>query len=166
MDAKCGVCGDPINGPRDNEAPNGKYFTGIPTYTYKAGSVIDVRVDMMANHLGWFFFKICPVTNNMIEVTQDCLDQHPLEIVEAPTTPTTPYMWEIPGTYTPSVAPGWNLPSYSFKVQLPPGLTCDRCVLQWDWPCANHNGTSDGKQGIGYGPQSDFRGCADVRIEN
>lgn len=166
MGGKCGVCGDPIDAIRDNEAPNGKYFTGVPTHTYKAGSVIDILIEMQANHLGWFLFKICPVTNNSVEVSQDCLDQYPLEIVEAPTTPNTPYLWEIPGTYTSSVAPGWNLPSYSFKVKLPDGLTCDRCVFQWDWPCTDRNGSSDGKQGIGYGQQANFRGCADVRIEN
>jgi hypothetical protein len=128
--------------------------------------VIDVRVEMKANHLGGFLFKICLVTNGSVEVTQDCLDQHPLEIVQAPTTPVTSYRWDIPGTYTPSVAPGWNLPAYLFKVKLPENLTCDRCVVQWDWICANRNGTSEGKQGYGYGSQDLWRGCADVRIEN
>ena len=166
MGGKCGVCGDRFDGPRDNEAPSGKYFTATTTSTYKAGSVIDIRVDMQANHMGWFFFKICPVTNNAVEITQECLDQYPLEIVEAPTTRTTAYRWDIPGTYTSSVADGWALPSYSFKVKLPNGLTCDRCVLQWDWTCANRWGTSDEKTGMGYGLQETFRGCADIRIEN
>lgn len=89
MGGKCGIRSDPVDGPLDNEAPNGKYFTGVPTNIYKVGSVIDVRVEMKANHLGGFLFKICPVTNNSVEVTQDCLDQHPLEIVQAPTTPVT-----------------------------------------------------------------------------
>jgi hypothetical protein len=166
MGGQCGVCGDRIDGLRDNEAPHGKYFTGVTTHTYKAGSVIDVRVEMKANHRGWFFFKICPVTNNILEVTQECLNPYPLEIVQAPTTTTTRYRWDIPRTYTNSIAPGWDLPSYSFKVKLPDGLTCNRCVLQWDWTCANRWGSSDGKQGLGYGPQETFRGCADVRIEH
>ena len=75
MGGKCGVCGDPIDGPRLNEAPKGKYFTGMITETYEAGSVIDVRVEMLANHRGWIVFKICPALNDSVEVTQECLDQ-------------------------------------------------------------------------------------------
>ena len=85
------------------------------TSTYKVGSEIDVRIDMKANHLGWLNFSICPVTNENIEVTQECLNQYPLAIVQAPTPSNNTYEWTIPGTYTPSVAPGWNLPSYSFQ---------------------------------------------------
>ena len=164
MGGKCGICGDPIDGPRPNEAPNGKYFTGMITETYKVGSVIDVRVEMLANHLGWFVFKICPVTNHSVEVTQECLDKYPLKIVQAPTPPVTPYQWQIPGTYTPDIAPGWDLPSYSFKLQLPTGLKCDRCVLQWDWTCGHRYPLFEGQYRLGYGPQETFRGCADVRI--
>ena len=164
MNGQCGVCGDRIDGSRDNEAPSGRYFTGMTTQTYKAGSVIDARVEMMANHLGWFYFKLCPVTNNQVEVTQECLDNYPLEIIQAPTPRTDRYRWDIPGTYTQNIAAGWDLPFYSFKLKLPDGLTCERCVLQWDWTCANRWGTTGNKQGMGYGPQETFRGCADVRI--
>ncbi|CAF4354379.1 unnamed protein product, partial [Rotaria sordida] len=45
------VCGDPIDGPRNNEVPNGKYFTETIVGTYRSGAVIDVRIEMMANHL-------------------------------------------------------------------------------------------------------------------
>ncbi|CAF1206432.1 unnamed protein product [Rotaria sordida] len=51
MGGKCGLCGDPIDGPRNNEAPNGKYFTGTIVGTYRSGAVIDVRIEMMATHL-------------------------------------------------------------------------------------------------------------------
>ncbi|CAF1189121.1 unnamed protein product [Rotaria sordida] len=98
MEGKCGVCGDPIDGPRNNEAPNGKYFTGTILGTYRSGAMIDVRIEMMANHLGWFNFKVCPVTNDAVEVTQECLDRYPLRIVEAPTTITNAYRWDISGT--------------------------------------------------------------------
>ncbi|CAF5009883.1 unnamed protein product, partial [Rotaria sp. Silwood1] len=92
------VCGDPIDGPRNNEASNGIYFTGTIVGTYRSGAVMDVRIEMMANHLGWFTFKICPVTDNAVEVTQECLDRYPLKIVKAPTTITNAYRWDIPGT--------------------------------------------------------------------
>ena len=164
MDGKCGVCGDPVDGVRKNEAPNGKYFVGIPTHTYTVGSVIDVRVDILAHHMGWFWFKICPVTNHSVEITQECLDQYPLEIVQAPTQPINPYEWMIPGTYTDRVEPKWELPAYRFKLKLPDGLTCDRCVLQWDWKNANRWQWDPPNYGFGYGKQETFRGCADVRI--
>ena len=32
---KCGICGDPYNGRRDNEPPSGKYATGVIVKTYK-----------------------------------------------------------------------------------------------------------------------------------
>jgi hypothetical protein len=127
--------------------------------------VIDARVDMMANHMGWFEFRIMPAYGNT-EVSQDWLNLLPLEIIQAPSKRTNRYRWDIPGTYSNGVRPGWDRPSYSFKLKLPDGLTCERCVLQWDWTCANRYGTSDGKTGMGYGPQETFRGCADVRIDS
>ncbi|CAF3661051.1 unnamed protein product [Rotaria sp. Silwood1] len=66
---------------------------------------------------------------------------------------------------TQNVASNWNPPAYNFIVKLPDGLTCSRCVLQWGWTCANRWGSSDGKEGMGYGKQETFRGCADIRIE-
>ena len=167
MGGKCGICGDPVGRPLDQEAPNGKYFSGIITQTYRAGSVIDVRVEMMANHAGWFIFKICPVTNPLVEVTQACLDKYPLEIVQAPTNRTSAYRWDIPNIpNTGKVAPSWDLPAYTFKLKLPQGLVCDRCVMQWDWTCGHRPDTTDGKYDFGNGPQETFRGCADVRIVN
>ena len=40
---KCGVCGDPYDGKRENEA-GGKYATGTIVATYRAGDVIAVTV--------------------------------------------------------------------------------------------------------------------------
>ena len=40
---KCGICGDPYDGARENEA-GGKYATGIITRNYTEGSVISVSM--------------------------------------------------------------------------------------------------------------------------
>ena len=42
---KCGVCGDPYDGKRENEA-GGKYATGTIVATYRAGDVIAVTVEI------------------------------------------------------------------------------------------------------------------------
>lgn len=39
---KCGICGDPWDGVRENEA-GGRYATGIISRKYKEGQIIDVR---------------------------------------------------------------------------------------------------------------------------
>ena len=49
FNGKCGLCGDPFPGPRDNE-PGGKYANGIITRKYQEGQVIEVYVQLTANH--------------------------------------------------------------------------------------------------------------------
>ena len=51
-DGKCGVCGDSWGASdRPHEAPGGKFATGIIGRSYLApGSVIDVAIDVVANH--------------------------------------------------------------------------------------------------------------------
>ena len=51
LNGACGICGDPADdNPRQAERPNGKYATNTIVRTYKSGAVIDVKIDMMANH--------------------------------------------------------------------------------------------------------------------
>ena len=76
---RCGICGDPWNAfPRQHEAPNGIYATGIITKTYKQGSFIPVIVDITANHQGHFIFKLCPNNDIFQDPEQDCFDEMPL----------------------------------------------------------------------------------------
>ena len=52
-----------------------------------------------------------------------------------------------------------------YRVALPGGLRCERCVLQWTWVTGNTWGTcTDGGHRLGCGPQETFRNCADLRI--
>ena len=41
---KCGICGDPWNGPKENEAPGGIYATGTIVAQYTEGQAIDIDV--------------------------------------------------------------------------------------------------------------------------
>ncbi|PVD36382.1 hypothetical protein C0Q70_03364 [Pomacea canaliculata] len=140
---KCGICGDPYQGPRENEA-GGKYATGVISRVYKQGQTIDVIVEVTANHLGWFEFKICPQNNPKMEATQECLDKHVLRLSDG--SATRYYIGSQSG----------SIPA---RVQLPQDITCSHCVLQWKWHHHHHHG-------LGYGPQEEFYGCADVAISS
>ncbi len=55
---KCGLCGDPYQGPRDNEA-GGMYATDVIVGQYGEGDVMGVDVQITANHNGWHEFRLC-----------------------------------------------------------------------------------------------------------
>lgn len=51
------------------------------------------------------------------------------------------------------------------KYELPEGLECAHCVLQWRYIAGNNWGTcADGTGAVGCGPQEEFRACADIAI--
>ncbi|KAL4216731.1 hypothetical protein ACF0H5_024454 [Mactra antiquata] len=149
---KCGVCGDPYNGPYEN-ARGGVYDTGIIVRHYPANlREIEVKVEITAHHKGYFRFKIC--ANNENEVTQECLDRNPLRIRESDTQ-------GDPYRFYPPREPKLN----ELHVELPPGMICDRCVLQWTYTAGNNAGTSStGESCMGCGIQETFVNCADISI--
>ncbi|KAK3595469.1 hypothetical protein CHS0354_003458 [Potamilus streckersoni] len=54
---------------------------------------------------------------------------------------------------------------YNLTIAIPPGFSCERCVLQWRYYTGNSWGVNpDGKQCIGCGLQEQFQNCADIRI--
>ncbi|CAG2115632.1 unnamed protein product [Medioppia subpectinata] len=167
---KCGVCGDPYNGARDNELPYGKYTKDLMvTRTYKSGTTIYAKVHMIKNNGGHFEFRLCPATallnnatirqephNWVQEVTDQCLDSHRLEVLGS--TDGNRWCWPIPDRQQQGVI-------YQIKVKLPQGLRCERCVFQWTWVTADNYGwCSDGSWKLGCGPQTTHKACADVQI--
>ena len=80
---KCGVCGDDYRDevPRQHET-GGKFGNEIITATYTAGDTLDIEVEIVANHWGFFVLKVCPMTEPGEIASQACLDQHPLEVVK------------------------------------------------------------------------------------
>ena len=49
--------------------------TGIVTGEYEPGQWIDVTIEVTTQHLGYFFFKICPSNNFEQDPDQDCFDR-------------------------------------------------------------------------------------------
>lgn len=61
--------------------------------------------------------------------------------------------------------PGIENKVYEMKYMLPPGLTCNQCVLQWRYIAGNNWGMCpNGTGAVGCGPQEEFRSCADIAI--
>ncbi|XP_062590445.1 uncharacterized protein LOC134252039 [Saccostrea cucullata] len=154
LTGKCGRCGDYVGGSRPNEAPNGQYASKRSTYIYREGGVINVTVQVTARANGGFFkFKLCK-TDSSTAASQACFDQNPLKL--ANTADQT--IIQIPDMDGDIVVP----------LQLPAGLTCDYCVMQWtwvtarDWRCGSMNGQL--VCGMGYGMQPTFVNCADFTI--
>lgn len=149
---KCGICGDSYDDPSPQlHETGGDYGNEVITKTYVMGQVVNMEVELTANHKGHFMLKVCPVAAGRREATQDCLDKHPLTQVDG--------VPEFPIYETPHSL------QLQRQVKLPEGLVCSRCVLQWTWRSANSWGKcKNGTQGLGCGPQETFRNCADIRI--
>ncbi|XP_046401948.1 uncharacterized protein LOC124167927 [Ischnura elegans] len=155
---KCGECGDAYNlkRPRPNEN-GGKYGTGYIAKTYKQGEMITIKINITTSHMGYFEYRLCPMDGvdgkPGAPVPQSCLDKHLLKLDDGTT------RWTLK---SPEGASG----QYQMKVQLPPGITCKNCVLQWFWRTANSWGTcDDGSEAMGCGPQETWSNCADITIE-
>lgn len=63
--------------PRAHEA-GGKYGQGTIVRKYKKGALFTIRVEVTANHLGHFEFRLCKHNAPTEVATQHCLDQHVL----------------------------------------------------------------------------------------
>ena len=126
--AKYGVCGDPWNAKKDHEA-GGKFARGKITRTYKSGSAITLKLSFSANHQGRMSFRICDLPDKRLSssgerslTTQRCFDRNVLRRTDKK------------GVY--SYLRG-NEEKIAVKYQLPKGLKCNHCVLQWHWETGN-----------------------------
>ncbi|KAK3608968.1 hypothetical protein CHS0354_029309 [Potamilus streckersoni] len=147
---KCGLCGDPYQGPRDNEA-GGKYARGIIVRHYSTGQIIEVTIELTANHQGYFEFRICPHDDVTHPLTQECLNRTLLTIVGHGT------RYYIQNDIRQQFV--------HLLVQLPLDMTCTQCVLQWKYVAGNNKGSGAGYEDCyGCGPQEHFINCADVAI--
>jgi len=149
---KCGICGDPYDGPLEHEAPGGKYANGNIVATYSQGEAIEVAVELTTNHKGHFNYRLCPNNNIHQDPKQDCFDAHMLELTG-----------DHHGTELHITE--WTKGYWNATVQLPTEITCDQCILQWTYTAGNSWGTSpNGTSCTGCGPQEWFRACADIAI--
>lgn len=148
---KCGVCGDNYADPepRDHEA-GGKYGTGTIVAHYKRGQDIVAEVEITANHMGYFVFKLCANNDLLKDPEQECFDETVLQTVDGQD------RW---------VLPDHHARTYEVPLKLPKGLTCRQCILQWTYTAGNNFGTDkNGTSCLGCGAQENFRACADITI--
>lgn len=149
---KCGVCGDPWQGPRENEA-GGKYANGIIVRSYTIGQVINVTVELTVNHKGYFEFRLCPNDDPMKKVTHECLNQYVLQFADTGNR----------RLYIPQ-ANGYQ--KLHMQLRLPGGVRCRDCLFQWKYNAGNSWGVDSqtGRGCIGCGNQEQFYGCSDIAI--
>ncbi|XP_011188170.2 uncharacterized protein LOC105215758 [Zeugodacus cucurbitae] len=155
---KCGECGDAwdLPKPRPHEF-GGAWGKGVIVRKYSPESVMLIRVELTASHMGYFEFRICPQQ----AAKQDCLDQHLLKINSGLPSQSMPTDLET------RFYPRNGSLIYDIKVQLPTGLKCNHCVLQWRYIAGNNWGIcSDGNGAVGCGPQEEFRACSDIAISD
>jgi len=153
MGGRCGICGDPADAwPRQHEAPGGRFANGLITRQYKPGQDIVVKVDVTANHKGFFTFKLCSNNNTAQDPTQQCFDKTVLKVV--------------PSGEDRYYLTTFNTGVFTLKLRLPSNIWCDQCILQWTYTAGNNWGSceADRGAGLGCGPQENFRACADIAI--
>ncbi|XP_012548192.1 uncharacterized protein LOC105842064 [Bombyx mori] len=147
-DGKCGVCGDPWDAstPRAHEL-GGRFGKGIIVRKYAPKSTITIKVELTASHNGFFEFRVCEEPKS---TTQECLDK---------------YVLKMDGKDSTKFYPRDGNKVYEMKYQLPEGLECSHCVMQWRYIAGNNWGKCEnGTESVGCGPQEEFRACADIAI--
>ncbi|XP_022788067.1 uncharacterized protein LOC111327995 [Stylophora pistillata] len=146
---KCGVCGDAYHDKSPKYVYPGKYASDVfITKTYKEGQTIDVVIDITSNHQGYFRFSLGKLVKRPI--TQEQLKYVLLQ-------PDGSNTWQLHSSQNGK---------FTIKLDLPKGLTCDHCVLQWWWTVGNNWGCDENNNcGVGLGKkQETFVNCADIKI--
>ena len=64
-----------LSGENDISFILGKYANGIITDTYEVGQEVEVRIQITANHLGYFQFKLCANNDVSADKDQSCFDK-------------------------------------------------------------------------------------------
>ena len=114
--------------PRPNEA-GGKFGKGIIVRKYEMNQVIKVRIELTANHMGYFEFRVCPNNAPKKAASQMCLDKH--------------ILGQSNGG-GPRYYPGPGSKVFEMHYQLPKDLTCQQCVFQWRYVAGNNWGKKEG----------------------
>lgn len=147
-DGKCGICGDAWDAPvpRAHEL-GGRFGKGVIVRKYAPQDSIVIKVELTANHNGFFEFRVCEEPKG---TTQDCLDK---------------YVLKLDGKEGTKFYPKEGNKIYEMKYKLPEGLECSHCVMQWRYIAGNNWGAcGNGTEAVGCGPQEEFRACADIAI--
>lgn len=118
-----------------------------------------VRVELTANHRGYFEFRLCPNNAPKQVASESCLDKYVLRRVKTKDADET--------FHETRFYPGTENKVYEMRYSLPEGLTCSQCVLQWKYIAGNNWGVCENGTGaVGCGPQEEFRACADISVSD
>lgn len=101
---------------------DGKFYSTMIVATYSMGETIETVAEITANHKGYFEYRVCPINDDSIPATRDCFNQYLLK--------------DESGKTELFFGSGDNR-NYTNYVKLPPGLTCNYCVLQWRYHAGN-----------------------------
>ena len=130
--------------------------------------MIDVIIDVVANHRGFFSFRLCPHDAPDVAPSPACFARHPLSFEDG----SDKHYLNVDDWTAPRKGKRVEL-----RLRLPKAVTCWHCVLQWTYVTGNNWGSgpqtaeiytedcvnsSEGK--LGCGNQETFRGCADICI--
>ncbi|KAG4079653.1 hypothetical protein HA402_010433 [Bradysia odoriphaga] len=143
--SRCGRCGDIFGETHANQG--GQFDKAIITGTYQAGQIIDMVVEITANHRGHFEIELCSQTTE----TNNCFQR--LNIVGG--------SHEIRSGNMMCVGPAQVIGQIRARVQLPANVRCTRCTLRWTYrtsypPAPDHC--------FNPNPAQTFRNCVDIRI--
>lgn len=89
--------------------------------------------------MGYFEVSLCPNNNPQVEADQECFDKYPLKVEDAEDNKYIVVDTEKKGIFT-------------YRVELPPGITCTQCIMQWTYYTGNMWGTCpNGTQSLACG---------------
>lgn len=112
------VCVMIFRPPRAHEY-GGTYGQGVIVRNYNVGTIITIRVELTASHMGYFTFSVC---QNYKNTTQECLDKNILKNVK-------PQKGEDKALTRFYPKDGNKV--YEMRYKLPDTINCPHCVLQW-----------------------------------
>lgn len=118
--------------------------------TLEAGSVFQTEVKLTTNHMGFFTFQICNLDDDT--ESEECFEKNQV-------------LFEDGSSKYPVPA---EVFMFYPEIRLPPGLTCDHCVLRWYYTAGNSWGWCDEDHqvgALGCGPQELFLTCSDISIK-
>ena len=121
-----------------------------------SGSLVDVEVQITAQHQGFFQFKLCELGENMATKDEDCFDRDDSIVPFADGSIKYSITDVFPESSSSRNSGFW----YPMQIKLPDQFECDHCVLQWRY----QGGADENSTGLGFGYQEEFYGCADIKI--
>lgn len=109
-----------------------------------------MTAEVAENYAGHFQLHLCQLRGDDDSETEDCFDANLLKFEN--NEKKYHFVNRFAGNYTT-------------RVVLPQGLTCERCVLRWQYISGNLKGKCDYNViDYGCGQQETFRTCSDIRI--